>query len=198
MTEDLENLSVAELKHRGVPPKQILAEMKRRGMSSHEILDALSPRPPISSRVGSRSLRRRVVIALYGCWLVGVLSMEISVHAGSKWTTAALEGLAFGALIIATVSAVWLGRRTYINAPQIADRELDERLLQVKNQAYRTAFQLFGFLVLFAWPLSLLFISIEPGARGTTGAIVLFGGVALLVNTLPTAVVAWREPDPEP
>jgi uncharacterized membrane protein len=198
MTDEFENLSVAELRRRGTPPKQILAEMKRRGMSNQEIIETWSPRPPISGRVGSRSLRRRVVIAMYACWLLGVVSMELSVQAGTRWMTVGLEALAIGALVIATAAIVRLSRRTYINAPRIADRELDERLVQVKNQAYRTAFQIFGFLVVCAWPLSLLLASVEPGVRGTTGALLLFGGVSLVVTTLPTAIVAWREPDPEP
>jgi uncharacterized membrane protein len=196
MTEDFENASVAELKQRGVPPKQILAEMKRRGMSSQEFIDAWSPKPPISSRVGSRTLRRRVVIAMYGTWLLVALAVMLGVDAQGKWVTAGLGVLAIGALATMTISVVWLGRRTYVNSPQLADRELDERLVQIKNQAYRTAFQIFSAFVAIAWPLSLLILFNDPSGHGATRAIVLVAGVGLLVTTLPTAVVAWREPDP--
>jgi uncharacterized membrane protein len=197
MTENFENASVAELKRRGVPPKQILAEMKRRGMSSHEFLDAWSPKAPISSRVGSRTVRRRVVIAMYGTWLLVALAVMLGVDAQGKWVTAGLGVLAVGALVTMTVSVVWLGRRTYVNSPQLADRELDERLVQIKNQAYRAAFQIFSVFVAIAWPLSLLILFNDPSGHGATRAIVLVAGVGLLVTTLPTAVVAWREPDPD-
>ena len=196
MIEDFEGLSVSELKRRGVPPKQILIEMKRRGMSSQDFLDAWNPMPPISSRVGSRSLRRRVVIAMYGTWLLVALAVMLGVEAQGKWVTAGLGVLAIGALATMTISVVWLGRRTYVNSPQIADRELDERLVQVKNQAYRIAFQIFSAFVAVAWPLSLLILFNDPNGHGATRAIVLLAGVGLLVTTLPTAVVAWREPDP--
>jgi uncharacterized membrane protein len=121
----------------------------------------------------------------------------LGVQAPGKWVTAGLGVLAIGALATMTISVVWLGRRTYINSPQLADRELDERLVQVKNQAYRTAFQIFGSFVALAWPLSLLILFNDPSGHGATRAIVLLAGVGLLVTTLPTAVVAWREPDPD-
>jgi uncharacterized membrane protein len=196
MTDDFENLSVAELKRSGVPPKQILAEMKRRGMSRQEMLDALRPRPPISSRVGSRRLRRRVVVAMYGTWLLVALAVMLGVEAQGKWVTAGLGVLAVGALVTMTVAVVWLGRRTYVNSPQVADRDLDERLVQIKNQAYRTAFQIFSAFVAVAWPVSLLILFNDPSGHGATRALVLVAGVGLLVTTLPTAIVAWHEPDP--
>jgi hypothetical protein len=196
MTEEFENLSVAELKRRGVPPKQILAEMKRRGMSRQEFIDAWSPKSPISSQVGSRGLRRRVVMAMYGTWLLVALAVMLGVQAQGKWITAGLAVLAVGALVTMTLSVIWLGRRTYVNSPQVADRELDERLVQIKNQAYRTAFRIFTVFVVVAWPFSLLLAAIEPGGRGTARGLLIYCGVGLLVTTLPTAVVAWREPDP--
>jgi uncharacterized membrane protein len=196
MTEDLDTLSVAELKRRGVPAKQILAEMKRRGMSSHDFIDAWSPKPPISNKVGTRTLRRRVVVAMYGTWLLIAFAVMLGVDTQDKLVTAGLGVLAVGALATMTISVVWLGRRTYVNSPQLADRELDERLVQIKNQAYRTAFQIFSAFVAVAWPLSLVILFNDPSGHGATRAIVLLAGVGLLVTTLPTAVVAWREPDP--
>jgi uncharacterized membrane protein len=194
MSEDFENASVAELKHRGVPPKRILAEMKRRGMSAQEFIDAWSPKPPISNRVGSRSLRRRVVVAMYGTWLLVALVVILGVQA--QGITAVLGVLAVGALVTMTISVLWLGRRTYVNSPQLPDRELDERLVQIKNQAYRTAFQIFTAFVAVAWPLSLLILYNDPRGHGAARALVIVAGVGLLVTTLPTAIVAWREPDP--
>jgi uncharacterized membrane protein len=193
MTDDFENLPVAELKRRGVPPKDILAEMKRRGMSSREIVDAW--RPPISNQVGSRTSRRRVVIAMYGSWLLAALSATVG-DALDETMASGFGALAIVAVATMAILSVWLGRRTYINAPQIADRELDERLVQIKNRAYRTAFKILTGFMVVAWPLSLFVLFDRPGAHGITRALVLFGGVGLLATTLPTAIVAWREPDP--
>ncbi len=178
------------------PKLPSVAEMKRRGMSPQEVLDTWRRRP-LSSRVGSRLLRRRVVIAMYGSWLLIPLGFVLSFQArGSNLKHAIVDALALGAVAIVTVSWIWLGRRTYVNSPQLPDSELDERLLQVKNQAYRTAYRIFGALVLIAWPLSLLLLVNDPGGNGITTALLIFGGVALLMTTLPTAIVAWREPDP--
>jgi len=195
MTEHFENLSVAELKQKGVPPKQILAEMKRRGMSNREMIEAWSPRPPLSNRVGSRTLRRRVVIAMYGSWLLAMLSVALGDAQGQAMASL-LGVLAIVSIVAMSLSAVWLGRRTYVNSPQLADRELDERLVQVKNHAYRTAFKIFVGFIVVAWPVSLLLLFDQPGSHGFTRAFLIFAGVGLLATTLPTAVVAWREPDP--
>jgi hypothetical protein len=192
-----ENLSVAELKQMGVPPKQILAEMKRRGMSNKEFVEAWSPKPPISSRVGSRTLRRRVVVAMYASYLLIALGVQLSFQVQGKWITGVMTVLAVVAVAAATLSNGWLGRRTYVNAPQLEDRELDERLVQIKNQAYRTAYKIVVPLVLVAGPLAYMLLSIEQGGRGISHAILIYGGLALLVTTLPTAIVAWHEPDPE-
>jgi hypothetical protein len=45
--------------------------------------------------------------------------------------------------------------------------------------------------------LSLLAVTQQPGNEGLTNALLMFFGVAMLATTLPTAIVAWREPDPE-
>lgn len=166
MTEDIQHLSVAELKDMGVPPKQILAEMKRRGMSNREFVEAWSPKPPISNRVGSRSLRRKVVVAMYGSYLLIALGMQLSFQGSGRWATAGLGALAVVAVAAATLANVWLGRRTYVNAPQLEDRELDERLVQIKNRAYRTAYKVIAPLVLIAGPLAYFLLSIEPGGHG--------------------------------
>src|ERR1700694_6324630 len=123
MIEDFENLSVAELKQKGIPPKQILAEMKRRGMSNQEFVEAWSPKPPISSRVGSRSLRRKVVIAMYGSYFLIALGMQLSFQASGRWMTAGLGVLAVVAVAAATVANGWLGRRTAVNHPPPRGRE---------------------------------------------------------------------------
>ena len=90
---------------------------------------------------------------------------------------------------------IWLGR-TYVNAPRLADAELDERLLQVKNRAYRTAYLVLAPVAVVAWLLSLGVLQLQPNDQGRIVTLVLLFGTALLAGTLPTAIVAWREPDP--
>ena len=190
MSEDLENLAL-ELRRRGIPPRYF-AEQKRRGMSPQQIIAAWPPRP-ISNRVGSRRFRRRLVVGTYGGWLVIAAIVKLmSLSSAKTWTVFVLL------IASAIVQAIWLSRRTIINTPKLADEELDERLVQIKNQAYRRAFQVFGPVAIIGWLLSWAAITLQPGDQGTINALILFCGVALLSGTLPTVIVAWREPDPEP
>jgi uncharacterized membrane protein len=92
---------------------------------------------------------------------------------------------------------VWLGR-TYVNAPRLADLELDERLVQVKNRAYRHAYLVFAPVAAIAWLVSLAAVEWQRNDQGKVEATVLLFAVAMLGGTLPTAIVAWQEPDPEP
>jgi uncharacterized membrane protein len=188
MTEDLENLAL-ELRRRGIPPKYF-AEQKRRGMSPQEIIAAWPPRP-ISNRVGSRRFRRRLVVATYAGWLLVAAIVKLMSLTQAHGETVLLLVLASG-----IIQAIWLSRRTIINTPKLADEELDERLVQIKNQAYRRAFQVFGPVAIVGWLVSWAAITLQPGDQGTINALILFCGVALLGGTLPTVIVAWREPDP--
>jgi hypothetical protein len=196
MIDDFEKLSVTELRLRGMPSDQILAEQKRRGMSRQEINDAWFPKPPTYNRIGSRNFRRRLVLATYGGWF---LIAAIVVVSSMTLPTPITPALAFPLLFIANavVMGVWFLRKTYISREVLStDAGLDERLVQNRNQAFRRAFQIFAPLVLLAWPSSLAVMAAEPGERGYNIAFVIYFAVAILAATLPTALWAWREPDP--
>ena len=90
-----------------------------------------------------------------------------------------------------------MSRRTYINTPQLTDAELDERLVQVRNQAFRTAYRVLAPAAVLGMALTLVAVTQQPGPEGSTNALILLLGVGLLAGTLPTVVVAWREPDPQ-
>jgi uncharacterized membrane protein len=160
--------------------------------SYQQIVDAWHRRP-ISNRVGSQRFRRRLVIATYAGWLViAAITKVISLTSGS-W---------FGPFILLTfansvVQVVWLSRRTYINTPQLADAELDERLVQIRNRAFRTAYRVFVPVALLAMGLSFTALKWQPDYNGYTNSMILLLGVGLLAGTLPTVIVAWREPDPQ-
>jgi len=157
----------------------------------HEVIAAWHRRP-ISSRVGSRRFRRRLIIATYAGWLVWAGSVKFLSYGPLPpiWLSLLLVG---GNLV---VQAVWVTRRTIINTPALLDVELDERLVQSRNAAFRMAFKIFAWATLFGWPVSFLAIQLQPNNQGILNALILFVGVTMLATTLPTVIVAWREPDP--
>ena len=164
--------------------------------AEHPVIAAWHRRP-ISSRVGSRRFRRRLLIATYAGWLVfaGCVKLLSFGPVAPSW---------LGMLLVAgnlIIQAIWVSRRTIINTPALVDVELDERLVQSRNAAFRTAFKIFAPAALIGWLLSTLAIHLQTNDQGFLNALILFMGVAMLATTLPTAIVAWREPDstePEP
>ena len=198
MIDDFDELSVTELRLRGMTSDKILAEQKRRGMSKEAIHDAWFPKPPTYNRIGSRRYRRRLVIATYGGWLLvaAIVVLISAIYPGSLFSD---QALGFLFIADAVVLGVWFFRRTYISREVLStDAGLDERLVQNRNHAFRRAFQIFAPLVLVAWPLSLAVTAALPGRPGYTTALVMYLAVALVAPTLPTTIWAWREPDPLP
>lgn len=151
---------------------------------------------PLFYRVGTRRNRRRVMLGMYGAWLLIAASVTLWSLSSPRWFWS-MELVLLATTIFQLVWFVWLGR-TYVNAPRLADGELDERLLQVKNQAYRRAYLVLAPVAVIAWLLSLAALDWQPNDHGKVVATVLVFAVALLAGTLPTAIVAWQEPDPEP
>lgn len=196
MIDDFDKLTVTELRQRGMTSDKILAEQKRRGMTKQQINEAWFPKPPTYNRIGSRNFRRRLVLATYGGWL---LIAAIVVVSSMTLPTPITPALAFPLLFIANavVMGIWFLRKTYISREVLStDAGLDERLVQNRNHAFRRAFQIFAPLVLLAWPASLAVMAAQPGEQGYNSAFVIYFAVGLLAATLPTALWAWREPDP--
>jgi hypothetical protein len=153
-------------------------------------------RQPLSNRVGTRRLRRRLVVGTYGGWLLIAATVKLTTLTSPGWIKPGFVVIGVLTAVNLIVSVAWLERRTYINTPKLADAELDERLVQVRNAAFRTAFRVFSPVALVAWLLSWAAMQLQPGDMGLLNSFVIFSGVALLANSLPTAIVAWREPDP--
>jgi hypothetical protein len=141
-------------------------------------------------------MRRRVVAGMCGVWLVIAAIVLVWSFTSQGWFWA-MELVMLATTLFQLVWFVWLGR-TYVNAPRLADAELDERLLQVKNQAYRRAYLVLAPVAVVVWLLSLFALQWQPNDHGKVMATVLVFAVALFAGTLPTAIVAWQEPDPEP
>ena len=178
MTDDLERPSVVKAAQARTSYQQIVDAWHRR---------------PISNRVGSQRFRRRLVIATYASWLVVAAIAKVASLGRPGWIEPTLLLL----LANSVIQVVWLSRRTYINTPQLADAELDERLVQVRNQAFRTAYRVLVPVAVLGMALSLVAVTQQPGPAGYTNAVILLFGVGILAGTLPTVIVAWREPDPQ-
>lgn len=187
MTDDLKNL-VAEMQHRGIPPRYFAAQM-RRGLSPQEILAAW-PQQTHLDRIGSRRSRQRLVVGAYGGWLLVALLSKLFSPPDSIFPLIPLLPLAN-----AVAALIFLNRRTFINREVLAgDSGLDERLVQNRNRAFRVAFQVFAPVALIAWLLTAVLL--QRDTHGLNDAFLIYLGVALLGTTLPTAIWAWREPDP--
>jgi hypothetical protein len=193
MTDDLKEIAV-ELKRRGISPGYF-KDQRRRGMSIEEIWAAW-PRRPLSNRVGTRRFRRRLVVGTYASWVLIAVIERLITLPSPGWVKPGLW-IAMGLVFFnSLVGILWLSRRTYINSPALGDAELDERLVQIRNRAYRWAFQAFAPLAVICLPLTWVVVMWQPNDQGYFNAFIIFSGIALLATTLPTAIVAWNEPDP--
>lgn len=152
----------------------------------------------ISARAKNLSQRQRrlLVLAEYA----GLFSFPVaSILVGSAWwLLLALVGV---------VAAVFIHGRMLIPSTQkIAkkqDADLDERQTAVRDSAHRTAYQILGTVIIvglvFLQTLTTGLLSERPwtpqiSIREVVAPIVTT--MVWLYVTLPTAVIAWREPDP--
>jgi hypothetical protein len=165
----------------------------KRGRAAYKEVEDAWNRRPLSNRVGSRRFRRRLVVATYAGWLVIVVMAKL----GSLASSGGFWPMWLVAMASLTVQGTWLVRRTYINAPQLKDAELDERLVQVKNQAFRTAYRVFAVVAIIGLVLTYYALTTQPNYQGSFNSLVVLFGVGLLGGTLPTIILAWREPDPQ-
>ncbi len=160
-------------------------------MTEHEVIAAWHRRP-ISSRVGSRRFRRRLVIATYAAWLV--VAVAVKVLSFGPLPSIYLSIVLLAANLI--IQGIWVSRRTIINTPALVDAELDERLVQTGSAAFRTAFKIFAPAALIGWLVAMVATQLQPNNQGLLNSLILFFGVTMLSTTLPTTIVAWREADP--
>lgn len=139
----------------------------------------------------TRRQRRGWVIATYLGWLVIAAVVKLlDVIAPDPQRTIVILLLTNSA-----AQLLWLGRKTYISSPMFRDPEFDERMVQIKNDAFRRAYQVFSLLVVVAGLGTYEAITLQPGQQGIADAFVIWSGLVLLSAILPTTIVAWREPD---
>ncbi len=124
---------------------------------------------------------------------------------------AILRGSAWWLLIavVGIVATVLIHERLLLPSTQKiankADADLDERQTAVRDDAHRTAYQVLGSVILVALVLLQMLTTGPLSDRPWTPQISVRELVSSVTPTaiwlyvsLPTAVIAWAEPDPDP
>ena len=144
---------------------------------------------PLGTLHLNRTVRRTLVTLMYGVyvgliiyWYFLLSEMPDAQLAAAQWLT--LVGIltftaCYTALNMATQGLANSFKRTLTGPP------LDERQLLLRNQAYFWAYLLLGVVAILFWDLS--------DDLGVGWTIIAFFG---LYGSLPTALIAWLEPDP--
>jgi hypothetical protein len=161
-----------------------------------------SYRTSLSESVEPQASRRLWVVLVYGGWAAMIALWSISRQ---------LDGeLALGLVALAAVAAlaalVGYGRlmaRNTINAANVANDLLDERLIQIRDAAMRNAYRTLYVIGTFAGAALFVLILVNPlGCEKTFTANRMFFAFTALFSAvliplvLPTTLVAWTSPDP--
>jgi hypothetical protein len=152
---------------------------------------------PVSDRIGSRSKRRALVLVIaggYGMLCAGSIGTTITaplVHTISLAIYAASIALIFGAMML-------LLRRTSINAPNISEAAFDERERARRNDAIQRSQPIIGLAVACCFVYAVFAEMLFPAIRSFGFMSLLLTGTLILTMALPTAILAWTEPDPVP
>ncbi len=139
----------------------------------------------------SRSVRRTIVVVTYavyvgllGYWIYLPTELSGTQLATAQWLTlAGILLFLLGSLVLSASTERLDDRfqRPFYNQSS----KLDERQLVLRNRAYFWSYLLFGLGIFFIWTAS--------DRLGYFGFAIAFAG---LYGSLPTAIVAWLEPDP--
>lgn len=151
----------------------------------------------------SRRRRRAMVAVMYlllvafaGSGLVGP-ELESTIGAWIWWFLGPL--LVLGLLL--SLIALAMLRSSIQNLADDNVKRLDERQRSVRHQAHHRSYKILAFLTIIVMSYLMLAIQIYPNRlwlpRGEEFYYVNMTVLWLLI-TLPTAVIAWTEPDPEP
>jgi hypothetical protein len=150
---------------------------------------------PVSVDIGSRRARRGIVVALYGSYFLicGATAARTLLDPPAGRVVAAI-------LLIAGTGAAAYGffalmGRTFINAPNIRASALDERQRERRNDAIQRAFPVIGMVSALCLLYAIVTGSLVPAWRNDSVVDALFWGVFLLCISLPSAIIAWTEPD---
>jgi len=109
----------------------------------------------------------------------------------------AVGGIAGLALILVSLFAMWRVYEFRSRLAQAPDAQLDERQVQVRDRAYLDSYRIFVAITLVALALAGIIPDLIDRPLALTYDVVnwfVMGGI-LISLALPSAVVAWREPD---
>ncbi len=138
--------------------------------------------------------RRALVVATYIGFAAFMFALYAGYTAAPRWPL--WLGVTAIALFVATTAAFVVLVRAPGYAADVLDSRLDERQRQVRDHAYRVAY--YGLTLLFG--VLSLFVMYAAGSNAGWQSIqdmaLLLPWLTFLPGSLPTAVVAWTEPDP--
>jgi uncharacterized membrane protein len=141
-----------------------------------------------------RPVRRVLVLVTllgYPLFVAAWLGLPAAGVTGLAW---ALVVAAIGFAVIVGAATLYVFRRSMAQAP---DAQLDERQVRIRDRAFLVAYQVFAGLTLLGLlvvgigsdaidrPITLTYDTMQP----------LVWGVILYGIILPSAIVAWQEPD---
>ncbi len=146
------------------------------------------PAPP-----SGRTIRRALVLATYlGYMVLVAMFWARSVRDLPNWFLLLILVPGFVTLL----SFAGLYTSTYSMADQ-PDKRLDERQRMVRDRAYRLAYQVVATVLLLL--IFYAMVAIDGGdlwfPRTLNQFSAIFWGAMLLTTSLPTAMIAWTEPD---
>ena len=162
----------------------------------HERYEAILTRP-VSGRIGSRRRRRWRVVALYGSYVLICASAAIAANLTSPVARTCGAALLIAGVAAAAYGVLTLMGRTFVNAPNICDAALDERQRARRNEALARAYPIVGIFAALCLAYTILGDAWTP-LRNFTVIEAMFWGTFLLAISLPSAIIAWTEPDPIP
>ena len=145
----------------------------------------------------NRTHRQRLVIGLYLGYALIVAFWTLSSQLKNPWPMAFVVISAAGIFYAFRELVIRHGFWVLANAP---DTDLDERQVKARDNAYRLSYALFSSLAalgILYWYLATDAKKLGLWLPSTSNELnAVFWGVWLLMVSLPTAVLAWTEPDP--
>jgi hypothetical protein len=149
------------------------------------------------SRIANLSQRTRRVVAV-----VTLLGMPAAFAWSSYWLTTSVSNLLWGPITFVLFGAtIWGAIVLYAYVRRRADLPgpgLDERQRSLRDQAWILSYQVLSTVVIFAIAYAALQVWLfgHPVTIDANLANALVLSNAVLLPVLPTAALAWIEPDP--